>query len=205
MVVMCHCLCPWQPQPRKVEMKTLVSKLSVACHQRSGKYRTCRRHQWAPTALAGKPGLPCRACTHLPGAQGALQWALGWWQGGIRVLEPGQSRLVGVEVRGFIRRIQKPALENTIPSQFPCSPSGSAPWGLPYAQLGACFSPSSPNPSPKAQFSPSCRKSPRRNQGRASGREHQSLSLRSQSCRQGWCPGCGKEGARSAGTGGPTR
>lgn len=25
--------------PRKVEMKTLVSRLSVACHQRSGKYR----------------------------------------------------------------------------------------------------------------------------------------------------------------------
>lgn len=27
-------------QPRKVDMKTLVSRLSVACHQRSGKYST---------------------------------------------------------------------------------------------------------------------------------------------------------------------
>lgn len=27
-------------QPKKVEMNTLVSRLSVACHQRSGKYRT---------------------------------------------------------------------------------------------------------------------------------------------------------------------
>lgn len=27
-------------QPRKVDMKTLVSRLRVACHQRSGKYST---------------------------------------------------------------------------------------------------------------------------------------------------------------------
>lgn len=42
---------PWPCRlyPRKVEMKTLVSRLSVACHQRSGKYRTCRER------VAGDP------------------------------------------------------------------------------------------------------------------------------------------------------
>lgn len=67
-----------------------------------------------------------------------------------------------------------------IPSQFPSSPSGSAPGGAspwPGTPVGGCFFPPSPNPSPRAQFSPSCRKSPRRSQGRASGRERQSLSL----------------------------
>lgn len=158
--------------------------MSVACHQRSGKYRTCRRRQWGAMALPGQPGVPCRPWTHLPRAQGALQWALGWWQGGIRVLQPGQRCLVGVEVRGFIRRVQKPALENTEGTSPPNSPP--APRARPQGASrcpgtpvrGACFSPSSPNPSPRAQFSPSCRKSPRRNQGRASGREHRSPSLR---------------------------
>lgn len=32
-----------------------------------------------------------------------------------------------------------------------------------------------------------------------------STHLQSQSCRQGWCPGCQREGARTAGRGGPTR
>lgn len=177
---------------------------------------------------------PLRPWAHLPRAQGALQRALGWWQGGVRVLQPGQRRLVGVEVRGFIRRVEKPALENTGGTSPPNSPP--APRAQPQGASrcpgtpvrGACFSPSSPDPSLRAQFSPSCRKSPRRTQGRASGREHRSPSLRgeqgvgagrapsagpipshthlrSQSCRRGWCPGCGTEGARSAGKGGPTR
>lgn len=165
-------------------MKTLVSRLSVACHQRSGKYRTCRRCQWGAMALPGHPGVPCSPWTHLPRAQGALQRPLGCRQGGIRVLEPGQRRLVGVEVRGFIRRVQEPALENTGGTSPPNSPP--APRAQPHGAFpcpgtpvrGACFSPSSPNRSPRAQFSPSCRKSPRRNQGRASGREHRSPSLR---------------------------
>lgn len=124
-------------------MKTLVSRLSVACHQRSGKYRTCRTHQWGPTALAGVPGVPSSPWTHLPWAQGALQRALGRWQGGIRVLEPGQRRLVGVEVRGFIGRVQKPALENTrgtSPPNSPPAPRAQPQGGLPRGQghlLGA--------------------------------------------------------------------
>lgn len=32
--------CEDAAQPKKVEMKTLVSRLRVACHQRSGKYST---------------------------------------------------------------------------------------------------------------------------------------------------------------------
>lgn len=56
------------------------------------------------------------------------------------------------------------------------SPRGASPW--PGTPVGGCFFPPSPNPSPRAQFSPFCRKSPPRNQGRASGRERQSLSLR---------------------------
>lgn len=38
-------------QPRKVDMKTLVSKLSVACHQRSGKYSTYQQHKKSVTLL----------------------------------------------------------------------------------------------------------------------------------------------------------
>lgn len=118
-------------------MKTLVSRLSVACHQRSGKYRTCRTHQWGPTAPAGVPGVPSSPWTHLPRAQGALQRALGRWQGGIRVLEPGQRCLVGVEVRGFIGRVQKPALENTrgtSPPNSPPAPRAQPQGGFPVAR-----------------------------------------------------------------------
>lgn len=51
---------PSRLYPRKVEMKTLVSRLSVACHQRSGKYRTCRESAgrgvaWGLQVL----GVPC--------------------------------------------------------------------------------------------------------------------------------------------------
>ncbi len=37
-------MCRAEAQPRNVEMKTLVSRLRVACHQRSGKYSTWRTH-----------------------------------------------------------------------------------------------------------------------------------------------------------------
>lgn len=102
-LVPCHALaaaptaapCPSPPPryPRKVEMKTLVSRLSVACHQRSGKYRTCRER-----AGKGSPGSPAGCCclpctlpkgTHLPRAEGALERVLSWWQRRVCVLEPG--------------------------------------------------------------------------------------------------------------------
>lgn len=51
--------------------------------------------------------------THLARAQGALQRSLGWRQRGVGVVEPGQRGLVGVEVRGLIRWVQEPALQNT--------------------------------------------------------------------------------------------
>lgn len=52
-----------------------------------------------------------RCRTHLPGPDGALQWAFFWWQRGVGVLEPGQRGLIGVEVRCFIRWVEEPALE----------------------------------------------------------------------------------------------
>lgn len=39
-------------QPRKVEMKTLVSRFRVACHQRSGKYSTWRTNMQKHTISA---------------------------------------------------------------------------------------------------------------------------------------------------------
>ena len=51
----------------------------------------------------------CR--THLPGPDGAFQWALLRRQRGVGVLEPGQRGLVGVEVGCFIGRVEEPALE----------------------------------------------------------------------------------------------
>lgn len=156
---------PSRLYPRKVEMKTLVSRLSVACHQRSGKYRTCGERAgrggpmgsgsytlrlpatlgcWLgcvgaplrppagsrdPGWQAGCPGL---GWTHLPGAEGALQRPLGRWQRGVRLVEPGQRRLVGVEVGCFIRRVQKPALEDTRGvGTTPISPPAprAQPWG----------------------------------------------------------------------------
>lgn len=68
------------------------------------------------------------------------------------------------------------------PLPIPLQPLGLSPRGAslyPGTPVRGLFlSPPFPDPSPRAQFSPSCQKSPRRNQGRASGRERQSLSLR---------------------------
>lgn len=52
-----------------------------------------------------------RCRTHLPGPDGALQWAFFWWQRGVGVLEPGQRGLIGVEVGCFIGWVEEPALE----------------------------------------------------------------------------------------------
>lgn len=153
----------------------------------------------------------CR--THLPGPDGAFQWALLRRQRGVGVLEPGQRGLVGVEVGCFIGRVEEPALEGRRQGGSALSdPSTHSDLLMP----------------PYGKCSPSCQRSPRSNRGRASGRERRSLSLwggnvccaspelpsphsqpgthlRSQSCRLRWCPGCGKEVARSAGRGIPTR
>lgn len=182
-------------------MKTLVSRLSVACHHRSGKYRTCReRVPWAPGGtpriqrwlgrVGGCPLHPPEGSsdtraggTHLPGAQGALQRPLGRRQCRVCAVEPGQRRLVGVEVGCFLRWVQKPALENTGgegDTTHPHFPSGSAPRGASPCSGDTCWGlspPPSPNIPFRAQFSPSYRRSPQSNRGRASERERRSQSL----------------------------
>lgn len=96
-------------------MKTLVSRLSVACHHRSGKYRTWIG--WGTEISRGGGGrslspaqpdpLPTTDLTSLDGAlQGPCRWCQGW----VGVLEPGQSGLIGVELGCLLRGIQEPAL-----------------------------------------------------------------------------------------------
>lgn len=93
-------------------MKTLVSRLNVACHHRSGKYRTWMG--W-DTGISGGVLSPTQADSLLPATDltsldGALQGPCRWCQGGVDILQPGQSCLVGVELRCLLRGIQEPAL-----------------------------------------------------------------------------------------------
>lgn len=107
----------------------------------------------------------CR--THLPGPDGAFQWALLRRQRGVGVLEPGQRGLVGVEVGCFIGRVEEPALEGRRQGGSALSdPSTHSDLLMP----------------PYGKCSPSCQRSPRSNRGRASGRERQNLSLWGETC-----------------------
>lgn len=53
---------------------------------------------------------PLLPATDLTSLDGALQGPCRWCQGRVGVLEPGQSGLIGVELRCLLRGIQEPAL-----------------------------------------------------------------------------------------------
>lgn len=98
-------------------MKTLVSRLSVACHHRSGKYSTwqgvgggtCGLMGWLGVLGPAQPG-PCLPATDLTSLDSAFQGPCRWCQGRVCVPEPGQCGFVGVEFGCLLRRVQEPAL-----------------------------------------------------------------------------------------------